>query len=268
MNKEPDWQITFNHILEVWITPEVIRRQKVGCIQKPYDLRAAQVIFYPDDRPCEIRLNDEVRFLGKARLKDGIPDKRKGDHVYLHEIEGYESFSLPDDEDPNCGHITLYRFPDHWIIAFDAIYNKGIATEHLSAAEQFLAAARQALTTNSMRVFVDTCFSAAELTAKALLITTPLPGENTNMRHGRIHSRYNFEAKLGNIDASHKDALNRLAALRGSARYLNNTLDIAESEASGLLRAVQDAISFVARRIQKDGNTYDRRPIAGGPSAK
>ena len=255
MNKEPNLEITFNHILDVWITPEVIRRQESRRIPKPYDLRAAQVIFYPDGRPCEIRLNEEVQFLGKVKLKEGVSDKRKGDPIYLQEIEGYESFHLPEDEDPNCGHITIYRFPDHWIIAFDAIYNKGIATEHLSAARQFLAAAQQALPANSMRVFVDTCFSAAELTAKALLITTPLPGENTKMSHGRIHSRYNFQAKLGNVDVSHKDALNRLAALRASARYLNNTLDIAESEASALVQAVQDAIDFVSRRIQRHRST-------------
>lgn len=250
MKEEADWQITFNHVMEVWITPEVVRRQASGSIPKPYDLRAAQVIFYADGRPHKIRLNEEIRFLGKAKFKDGMPPKRKGDFVYLHEIESYESFRLPDDEDPNCGHITLYRFPDHWIIAFDAIYNKAIATEHLSAAQQFLTAAQQALTIDAMRVFVDTCFSAAELTAKALLITTPLPGEATKMTHGRIHSRYNFQAKLGNVAISHKNALNRLTALRGSARYLNNALDITESEARTLIQAVQDAISFVDRRVR------------------
>jgi uncharacterized protein (UPF0332 family) len=254
MNKEPNWEITFNHIMEVWITPEVTRRQESGSIPKPYDLRAAQVIFYPDGRAREIRLNDEIRILGKVKLKDDIQNKSKGDPVYDHEIESWESFLLPEEEDPNCGHITLYRFPDHWTIAFDAIYNKGIAIEHLLAAQQFLAAAEQALTTNSLRVFVDTCFSAAELTAKALLITAPLPGENTKLSHGRIHSRYNFQAKLGNIDASHKDALNRLAVLRGSARYLNNTLNLGEDEARLLIEEVRDAIAFVSRRVKRDRN--------------
>jgi len=255
MEKEPNWEITFNHILEIWITPEVIRRQESGSIPRPYDLRAAQVIFYPDGRPHQIRLNEEVRFLGKVKLKADKLNKRKGDSVYLHDIEGYESFYLPEDEDPNCGHITIYRFSDHWIIAFDAIYNKGLSTEHLAAAQEFLVAAQQALAANSMRVFVDTCFSAAELTAKALLITTPHPGENTKMSHGKIHSRYNFQAKLGNIDTSHKDTLNRLADLRSSARYLNNTLDISKDEASALIQGVQDAISFVSQRIRKDMST-------------
>jgi HEPN domain-containing protein len=247
--KDPDSQVTFNHVMEVWITPEVVRRQESGSIPKPYDLRAAQIIFYPDGRQREIRLNEEIRFLAKAKLKDGLPQKSKGDFVNLDDIESWDSFRLPDDEDPNCGHITLYRFPDHWIIAFDAIYNKGIASEYLSAARQFLAAAQQALVAGSTRVFVDTCFSAAELTAKALLITTPLPGENTNMSHGRIHSRYNRQANLRNVDASHKNALNRLAALRNPARYLSNPLHISEEEAKTLIRAVEDAMSFVNRRV-------------------
>lgn len=188
--------------------------------------------------------------MGTVKLRDGISKKNKGDLCYAHEIENCESLRLPHDEDPNCGHITLARYGDQWTIAFDAIYNKGIAAEHLAAAQQFIAAAQQALTTNSMRVFVDTCFSAAELTAKALLLTGPLPKENTKMSHGRIHSRYNLEAKLGNIDTSHKDALNRLAILRGSARYLNNALELSESEARALIQAVEDAISFVVHRVQ------------------
>jgi len=251
MNTESDWKNTFNQILEIWVTPEVIRRQELALISKPYDLRAAQVIFYPDNRSNIIRLNEEVRFVGKVKLKQGISLKQKGDPVYLQEIDDYESFYLPKNEDPNCGHVTIYRFPDHWIISFDLVYNKGIATEHLLAAKQFLNAGLQAIKDNSMRVFVDTCFSAAELSAKALLITTPIPGENTKMSHGRIHSRYNLQAKLGNIDISHKDALNRLAALRGSARYLNNTLDINEDEATNLAKVVEDSISFVSLRLRK-----------------
>jgi hypothetical protein len=100
-----------------------------------------------------------------------------------------------------------------------------------------------------MRVFVDTCFSAAELTAKALLLTSPQPGENRKMSHGRIHSRYNLEAKYGNVDALHKDAFNRLATLRSSARYLNGTLELDENDAQTLMKAVEDAIEFMDRRL-------------------
>jgi uncharacterized protein (UPF0332 family) len=251
------WKRTFEQIMEIWITPEVIRRQEAGLISRPYDLKAGQIILHADGRPNEVRLNDEVRALGKVKLKDGL-NKSKGDPVYAHEIENYESFRLPDDEDPNCGHITIIRFGDQWSLAFDAIYNKGIAAKHLSAARQFIAAAQQALESNSLRVFVDTCFSAAELTAKAILLTSPIPGESHKMTHGRIHARYNLQAKFGNVDASHKDALNRLATLRGSARYLNNELHITDDDARVLIKAVEDAISFGEKRVQIERSITDK----------
>ena len=243
------WENTFKQIMELWVTPEVVRRQTSGSIPRPYDLKAAQVIFHADGRPNEIRLNEDVRAIGKIKFKNGI-SKKKGDPVYAHEVDSYESFSLPDSEDPNCGHITLMRLGDQWSLAFDFLYNKRIASEHLSAANQFISAAKKALTDNHMRVLVDTCFSAAELAAKALLLTTPRPGENKRMSHGRIHARYNLEAKLGNVDVSYKDAFNRLTALRSSARYLNGTLVLDENEGRELIQSVEEAIDFAAKRAQ------------------
>jgi uncharacterized protein (UPF0332 family) len=243
------WENTFKQVMELWITPEVIRRQKSGSIPKPYDLKGAQVIFHADGRPNEIRLNEEVRAVGELKFKDGL-SKKKGNPVYLHEVESFESFYLPDSEDPNCGHITLMRLGDQWTLAFDFLYNKKIAGEHLSAANQFITAAKKALTDNHMRVLVDTCFSAAELAAKALLLSTPRPGEKNRMSHGRIHSLYNLEAKFGNVDVSHKEAFNHLTELRSSARYLNATLILDEKEARELIQTVEEAIEFATNRAQ------------------
>lgn len=239
---------TFKQIMDIWVTPEVIRRQEAKIIPRPYDLRAAQIIFHADGQKNEIRLNDEVRAIGKVKIKKGLL-KKKGDPVYAHEIENYESFRLPDDEDPNCGHISIIRFGNQWSLAFDFIYNKGIAAEHLNAAREFISTSKQALANNQMRVFVDTCFSAAELAAKAILLTSPRPGENVKMSHGRIHSRYNLEAKYGNVNASHKDALNRLTSLRSSARYLNGILKINKNDAENIINEVEDSIAFVDSRL-------------------
>jgi len=244
MSNQSIWEITFKQVIDLWITPEVSRRQKSGCIPCPYNLIAAQVIFYPDGRPNVIRLNEEVKFIGKVKFKDGV-SKKKGDSIYAHEIENYEIDRLTDEEDPNCGHITLHRIGDVWSMSFDFIYNKGHAKEHLSAAREFLTAAQQSLIANSMRVFVDTCFSAAELAAKALIFATPLPGENIKVPHKRIHSRYNLEAKYGNIDIAHTKAFNRLASLRDSARYLNNAFNLDADEARLLIQAVENSISTV-----------------------
>jgi uncharacterized protein (UPF0332 family) len=235
---------TFKQIMDIWVTPEVILRQDAKKIPRPYDLRAAQIIFHADGRKNEIRLNEEVRAIGKVKIKKGAL-KKKGDPVYAHEIENYESFKLPDNEDPNCGHITIIRFGNQWSLAFDFIYNKGIAAEHIKAAHEFISASKQALVNKHMRVFVDTCFSAAELAAKAILLTTPRPDGNIKMSHGKIHSRYNYEAKLGNVDALHKDAFNSLVELRHTARYLNGTLNIKKSKAESLIKTVESSIAFV-----------------------
>jgi len=173
-NKLPVWENMFALILDLWVTPEVIRRQAAGRVEKPFNLRAAQVIFFPDGRHHHIRLNEEVRAVGKTRLKQGVK-KAAGDPIYAHEVESYESFRLPSDEDPNCGHITIWRIADQWSVAFDLIYNKGTARDHLIAAREFLDAARHARHQGHWRVFVDTCFSAAELAAKSLLMTSPSP---------------------------------------------------------------------------------------------
>jgi|SRR5665213_3355765 len=247
VSQQPAWQNTFEQVMNLWITPEVKRRQEAGTIPKPYDLVAAQVIFHSDGRSNEVRLNEGVRSIGKVKLKKGV-SKNAGDPVYANEVESYELFRLPDDEDPNCGHITLRRVADQWTIAFDFIYNKGLSREHLAAAQEFLGSAESALQNNSYRVFVDNMFSASELAAKALLLTTPLPGEDKKMSHGRIQSRYNLQAKMGNVSSDHKDAFNRLAALRSSARYLNGTLSISKATANELRDAVRAAIEFASRR--------------------
>lgn len=252
MSQQPAWKNTFEQVMDLWITPEVKRRQDAGTIPKPYDLVAAQVIFHSDGRNQEVRLNAEVRSIGKVKLKEGV-SKNAGDPVYAHEVDSYESFRLPDDGDPNCGHFTLRRVADQWTIAFDFIYNKGLSREHLAAAQEFLRSAESALQSNSYRVFVDNLFSASELAAKALLLTTPFPGESKRMSHGRIQSRYNLEAKMGNVSSGHKDAFNRLAGLRSSARYLNGTLSISKAIADELRDAVRGAIEFASKRA----NPYD-----------
>lgn len=40
-------QRVFNQFLDIWITPEVMRRQQLGELPKPLDFRAAQILFFP-----------------------------------------------------------------------------------------------------------------------------------------------------------------------------------------------------------------------------
>ena len=73
--------------------------------------------------------------------------------------------------------------------------------------------------------------------------------ENRSKKHGRIHSRYNLEAKLGNVKEQHRKAFNRLTELRASARYLMDPLVIDVKQADLLFSGVQDAITFAEKRV-------------------
>ena len=158
------------NFLDTFITPEVIKRQDASELDKPLDLRAAQIIFYSDERIPEIRINSEVKAFGKMKLKDDV-SKNPGDPVYENELEGFEDLYLSPDDDPNAGHATLLKIGSRWFLSFDFIYNKGLAGKHIEVAKQFLTLAEFALRETYLVAFIDNLFSASELLAKTQLMT-------------------------------------------------------------------------------------------------
>jgi len=215
-----DFQRAFDQTMDLWILPEIERRQSAGKIGKPYKLHAAQIIFYADARPREIRLNEEVKALAKVKVKEDFArDRQEGETIFEHEIEHYESIRLPETEDPNCGHLTLIQAKGSWYLFLDCVYNKRRSEELLQAAKEFLAVAENALSTGSFRALADNLFSAAELAATVILITSPRPGDDLSMSHKQIHSRFNLAAKLENVNTSHRETFNSLANLRIRARF-------------------------------------------------
>lgn len=248
MSDEDGYQRTIAHAMELWFEPEIRRRQASGAGPTPYPLRAAQVILYADERPNVVRLNEEVQAVGETRLKDGI-SKKAGDPVYAHEIEGLASIRLPDSEDNNCGHFTLVRLGDHWCLAFDFRYNKGKAAQLLEASEEFLGTASDALAHGRRRAAVDNLFSAAELAAKAYVITTPLPGGVEIKTHGRVQTRFNMFARHGNVDDEHRKVFNLLSQQRSKARYVSGDFDISIEQISGWKDDVQGLVNAVRQRV-------------------
>lgn len=111
----------FEQLMDIFIAPEVKRRQETGELDKPLQLKAAQVIFFPDGRKPKVRINSEVKAIAKIKLKPGI-SKRAGEYISEHEIEGLEKLNLTED-DPDCGHVTLLQIDDRWTITFDFRYN-------------------------------------------------------------------------------------------------------------------------------------------------
>ena len=93
--------ITLQNIMELFINPEVKRRQDEGLLPKPLKLFSAQVVLFPDERRHIVRINEEVRAIVKVKYKEGI-SKAKGDSVYENEIEAIEHAELAPDDDPDC----------------------------------------------------------------------------------------------------------------------------------------------------------------------
>jgi uncharacterized protein (UPF0332 family) len=216
---------------------------------EPFDLRGAQIIFFADGKKPEIRINSEIRAIASVKLRKGI-SKNKGDPILANEVEGLDKIRLTDEENPDCGHATLIRIGNTWVIAFDFRYNKGLAQKHINVAKQFYESAEFAFNRKNRSSCLDNLFSAAELASKAVLLLAPDPKFMKKTTHGAIQLRYNKFADLGNVEPKYREALNRLTGLRARARYLQGDVPISDEEIHGLLENVKKMIADASERIQ------------------
>jgi uncharacterized protein (UPF0332 family) len=232
------FQRTFEHLMDVFVKPAVTKRQLAGELPNPLELRAIQIIFYPDGRSPLVRVNGEVKALAHVTgttLKVGRP-------VHEREIGSITKIELAEDE-RDFGHVTIIRVVDVWSMHFDFTYNKAKSKAHVDRAREFHAAATDALTANRLGVFVDNLFSASELAAKALLLTTA-PSKPMKT-HRTVQADFNLHAKLALVEADQKDAFNSLERLRQRGRYLEGSLSLEKEEATRLLEAIGRLIARI-----------------------
>jgi hypothetical protein len=237
----------FQQMMDIFILPAIEEIQSTGSLPRPAQLSAAQVIFFPDGRKPQVRINREVTAIGKVRLLHGVT-KHPGDPIHEHELQGLEGISLPEKEFPDCGHATFIRFGDTWTVAFDFRYNKTLARQHFSVAEQFFRTAEHALSNKHWSAFADNLFSAAELAARANLLLMPDKKFREKATHKAIHHRYNRFADLGNVDPEHVSAFNKLYGIRDKARYLRQPFTMSQAEAKTLLDAVRTMLEWGKQR--------------------
>jgi len=247
--KEDFSRTVFAQFMDLFVIPEVKRRQEIGELEKSLDLRAAQIVFFPDGRKPQVRINSEVKAIGKVKLKPRI-SKKVGDPIREHEVEGLREITLTEEDDPDCAHATLIRISNSWIIAFDFRYNKALSAKHMETAKQFYESAEFAFNQRNWAPFVDNLFSAAELIAKATLLLMPDSKFRNKAKHGGIQVRYNRFADLGNVKPVYRKTFNRLSGLRPYARYLRRDITISEKEARNLLNAVDEMLRDGFRRIK------------------
>ena len=243
-------QRVFQQFMELFVRPAVAERQAAGELAKPLDLRAAQIIFYPDGSKPAVRVNDEIKAIGQVKLRNGV-SKKAGEPIYANEIGGLGNLKLAQQYCQDCGHATLMRFNDVWTIAFDFRYNKHLSNKHLDTAEEFFGLASVAYEKHHWSAFIDNLFSASELCAKAILLSMPDKKLREKATHKGIHTRFNRFASLGNVREEHKDVFNSLHLMRGKARYLKGELTLTPEQSEELLGTVRDMIDFARARTSE-----------------
>ena len=126
----------FDQAMELWIQPELERREKMEELPPDFVLEKAQVVMNLN-KPIEVRFNNEVTLILEVKLKKGIAPIQKGDSVLYSQIEKVVGSRLTE-VDPNAAHLSLVRFGKKWIILFDFRYNGEIVREHINLAGMFL----------------------------------------------------------------------------------------------------------------------------------
>lgn len=236
----------FKQLLELWVNPELGRRKAAGLLDDSFRLYAAQVVMHVE-RPNEVRINQEVRALMRARATRGIS---KGEWVTSRDFSEIIDLALPDDE-PDSAHITAILHNGKWFIKFDFRYNSGRIRHTAAAAREFLDSAKSALEKGHLHSSVDCLFSAVELLGKAFLLALPDDMVVKSKTHSFIASRLNFGSKHGIHYGRYAGLVNRLSELRPAARYLKHPLELTQNEMEEMIATAESMFAEVSAQVRR-----------------
>jgi uncharacterized protein (UPF0332 family) len=238
-------QRVFQQVLDLWVKPEIERREKSGKIQKDFVITKIQIILSLNSAKPQIRFNEEVKATARCKINNS---KNKGDVVYDLDVDRIEKIELTDN-DPNCAHITLLLLKNNWTISFDFRYNKEIIKNHIEASKEFYESAKDNLEKKRLRPFFEDAFASAELSAKSVLLALPdkkiLTGRN---HHDRLNKFKNW-ADLGNVKVEFSETLSKLSSLRDSARYLYSE-DYKKEDRIKIINILKEMIDFAEKSIE------------------
>jgi uncharacterized protein (UPF0332 family) len=255
MTKEPEStpvlgpDRTLQQVFELWVMPEVERRQSAGQVPPNFQLWSAQVVFEVD-APVKVRLNNEVRAMMKVRATRAVA---KGEAVGMNDFSEIVSIELTEI-DPNAGHITIIAHQGIWYLTWDTRYNAQRIATTIATAKEFIESAQDNLRVSSprLRSFTENLFSAVELLAKAVLLQLPDRKILSSKTHGTIKSGFNQWSKLGNTERDFANLLNELERMRTPAKYSLNAWELPVEKAQSLLvrteKMLADVISRTPRR--------------------
>jgi len=222
---------TLEHAFRLWFKPELDRRAAAGRIPKEFVVWAVQVVLNLDAEP-DVRINEEVK--GAFIAKPSRRPKAGGEVMLLRDMDRIESMMLTE-EDPNAGHFTALIHKTRWHVFFDFRYNAGRIARQLEAADEFIAAAAGATERGHSIAAIDNLYDAVQLMARCFLLCAPEVKALEAKTHGFIETRFNRQAKLGNVRQGSAKLLNRLSKLRPRTRYALEPMSVAASELDQML---------------------------------
>jgi hypothetical protein len=208
---------------DLWITPEIERRKAAGTWPNGTALTGAQILLPSplDNKPIEIRLNQEVRML--AQIEFAAPATvRPDDPVYEQDIAMIHEIARLPDEDPNAGMLAFILVNGSWHLFFDFRRDARRASKLLDLADEFAHASEESFSSGWLGPAYDNLFSAAELAARAQLLLFSFFPYGNRKDHGAIRSKYQQWTRLGNMPLKTGKALKQLAKARLRARYLEH----------------------------------------------
>jgi hypothetical protein len=240
----------FNHVLEIWVNPEIEKRRKEGKISDTYVIDRIQVIT-PPYKPPFIRFNEEVKaeLICKLKIKPGN-HKKLGEPIYENEVGDILHLKLTDEDDPNYGHLTMILFKNKWLISFDFRINKKLAKEKLEIGRDYLEIAEYSLRKSKLNVFVDNLFSAIELFVTSQLLVSAEEEYSKKQTHRGTSRKYNNYINLGNYKKKFKEVFNDIYGFRDKARYQKGgEFNLSIKEANEMLKTAKELEKFTASRI-------------------
>lgn len=188
------------------------------------------------------------------------------------DITGISGYQPPPDE-ADIEHVTAFAHREGWSVAFS--FARAHPSRHrcLEKGQEFLAASKDNLAAGRLGPCFDTAFSAAELLAKAELLSCrpTIDLVLDSRKHEAVRSNYHLWAHLGNTDDRFAKLLTRLWELRGAARYLDDERQLSKGEAQKTVMALEAMHAHVSAVVtgQPRGegpgfSVYATRPIRGG----
>jgi hypothetical protein len=268
----PDGTDLFADVGERFIKPEVARRRADGRFGADERVYGYQVLLSLGEPPV-VRLNDEVR---GAVLAQVGRDMQVGDEAYLEDIERIAGFE-PAPEDQGRPYIAAFAHRTGWVMCYDLSRRHPLADDHLALGCDFAASAHEAQAAGRLGVALDCAYSAAELLAKAeLLSCSPTIEAALGARkHAGVSTPYSLWARLGNTPARFPALVHRFAELRPAARYLNSELaadaeQVAEllEQLAGMERHVRGIVSGDPSCRRKRYQVIATREIRAGRLAR